>query len=91
MILKSARNDSKIKKRSVNLFHVLSRIFLMGNTEFQQQVNDTYTKQQYSKQKSREDMPIPTNIYLFQINHKNTRKNCETCLNLLIKTLERSD
>ena len=32
---------------------------------------------------------ITTNIYLFKINNKNTRKRCETCSKLTIKTPER--
>ena len=32
---------------------------------------------------------IPANIYLFKINNKSTRKRCEICSKLTIKTLER--
>ena len=32
----------------------------------------------------------PTNIYLFKVNERNTRKRCEICLKLIIETLERS-
>ena len=32
---------------------------------------------------------VPSNIYLFKINNKNTRKSCETCSKLIVKTLER--
>ena len=28
------------------------------------------------------------NIYLFKVNNRNTRKSCEICLKLTIKTLE---
>ena len=31
----------------------------------------------------------PTNIYLFKVNNRNTRKSCETCSRLTIKTQER--
>ena len=33
--------------------------------------------------------PIPANIYLFKVNNKNTRKRCEICSKLTIKTPER--
>ena len=32
----------------------------------------------------------PANSYLFKVNNKNTRKGCELCLELTIKTPERS-
>ena len=32
----------------------------------------------------------PVNIYLFKTNNRNTRKKCETCSKLTIKTSERS-
>ena len=32
-------------------------------------------------------MEYPTNIYLFQVNNRNIRKRCETCLKLTIKSL----
>ena len=32
---------------------------------------------------------FPANIYLFKVNNKNTRKMCETCSKLTIKTPER--
>ena len=32
--------------------------------------------------------PYPTNIYLFQVNNGNTRKRCEICSKLTIKTTE---
>ena len=32
---------------------------------------------------------VPVNIYLFKFNNKNTRKRCEMCLKLTIKTRER--
>ena len=31
----------------------------------------------------------PANIYLFKVNNRNTRKRCETCSKLTIKTPER--
>ena len=31
----------------------------------------------------------PANIYLFQVNNRNTSKRCETCSKLTIETLER--
>ena len=31
----------------------------------------------------------PTNIYLFKVNNRNTRKRCEICSKLTIKTPER--
>ena len=31
----------------------------------------------------------PANIYLFKVNNRNTRKRCEICSKLTIKTLER--
>ena len=31
----------------------------------------------------------PANIYLFKVNYKNTRKKCEICSKLTIKTPER--
>ena len=31
----------------------------------------------------------PPNIYLFKVNNRNTRKRCEACLKLTIKTAER--
>ena len=33
--------------------------------------------------------PDPANIYLFKVNNRNTRKRCEICLKLTIKTRER--
>ena len=33
--------------------------------------------------------PDPANIYLFKVNNRNTRKRCETCSKLTIKTPER--
>ena len=33
--------------------------------------------------------PIPANIYLYKINNRNTRKRCEICSKLTIKTPER--
>ena len=32
---------------------------------------------------------IPASIYLFKVNNRNTRKRCEICSKLTIKTLER--
>ena len=32
---------------------------------------------------------IPANIYLFKVNNRNTRKKCEICSKLTIKTPER--
>ena len=32
---------------------------------------------------------IPANIYLYKVNNRNSRKRCETCSTLAIKTLER--
>ena len=32
---------------------------------------------------------VPTNIYLFKVNNRDTRKGCEICSKLTIKTLER--
>ena len=32
---------------------------------------------------------IPTDIYLFKVNNRNTRKSCEICSKLTIKTPER--
>ena len=32
---------------------------------------------------------IPSNIYLFKVNNRNTRKRCEICAKLTIKTQER--
>ena len=32
---------------------------------------------------------ISANIYLFKVNHRNTRKRCEICSKLTMKTLER--
>ena len=32
---------------------------------------------------------IPTNIYLLKVNNRNTRKRCEMCSKLTIKTPER--
>ena len=32
---------------------------------------------------------VPANIYLFKVNNKNTRKRCEICSTLTIKTPER--
>ena len=32
---------------------------------------------------------IPATIYLFKVNDRNTRKSCEVCLKLTIKTPER--
>ena len=34
---------------------------------------------------------IPANIYLFKVNNKNTRKRCQICSKLTIKTPERRD
>ena len=34
-------------------------------------------------------MHFVANIYLFKVNNKNTRKKCEMCLKLRIKTPER--
>ena len=31
-------------------------------------------------------MKIPTNIYLFKFNNRNTRRGCEICSELTIKT-----
>ena len=31
----------------------------------------------------------PTNIYLFKVKHRNTRKRCKTCSKLTIKTPKR--
>ena len=31
---------------------------------------------------------VPTNIYLFKVNNRNTRKRCKICLKLTIKTPE---
>ena len=30
----------------------------------------------------------PANIYLFKVNHRNTRKRCKICSKLIIKTLQ---
>ena len=35
------------------------------------------------------DKKITANIYLFKVNNKNTRKRCEICSKLTIKTPER--
>ena len=35
------------------------------------------------------NMPSPANIYLFKSNNRNTRKNCQICSKLTIKTPER--
>ena len=32
---------------------------------------------------------LPANIYLLKVNNRNTRKRCETCSKLTIKTPER--
>ena len=32
---------------------------------------------------------LPTNIYLFKVNNRNTRKRCEICSKLTTKTPER--
>ena len=32
---------------------------------------------------------IPANIYLYKVNNRSSRKRCETCSTLAIKTLER--
>ena len=32
---------------------------------------------------------FPANIFLFKVNNRNSRKKCEICLNLTIKTPER--
>ena len=32
---------------------------------------------------------FPANIYLFKVNNRNTRKRCEICSKLTIKTPER--
>ena len=32
---------------------------------------------------------VPTNIYLFKVNNRNTRKRCKICLKLTIKTSKR--
>ena len=34
------------------------------------------------------DAHIPANIYLFKVNNKNTRKRCEICAYLTMKTPE---
>ena len=44
----------------------------------------TYFKNLYFKFKK-----IPTNINLFKVNNKNTRKRCEICSKLTIETPER--
>ena len=33
-------------------------------------------------------MNLPANIYLFQVNNRNTKKRCEICSKLIIKTVE---
>ena len=35
------------------------------------------------------DILYPAGIYLFKVDHENTRKMCEVCSNLIIKTPER--
>ena len=42
----------------------------------------------YSKQVMRNRI-FPANIYLFKVNNRNSRKRCEICSKLLIKTIER--
>ena len=34
---------------------------------------------------------FPANIYLFKVNNRNTRKMCELCSKLIIKTTKRRD
>ena len=36
-------------------------------------------------------LDFPANIYLFKVNNRNTRKRCEICSKLTIKTPERSE
>ena len=36
-----------------------------------------------------DSMSLPANSYLFKVNNKNTRKRCEICLKLTMKTPER--
>ena len=39
--------------------------------------------------KHRNEILCPANIYLFKVNYRNTKKRCEICLQLAIKTPER--
>ena len=38
---------------------------------------------------SHPQITLPANIYLFKVTYRNTRKRCEICLKLTIKTPER--
>ena len=40
------------------------------------------------KQNNTDKKGNPANIYLFKLNNKNTKKQCEICSKLTIKTLE---
>ena len=53
-------------------------------------VYPSYLFLKYLKQRNTLDNKIyPTNIYLFKVSNKNTRKRCEICSKLTIKTPER--
>ena len=50
---------------------------------------DKYLHKANKKRTSENFINIPANIYLFKVNNRNTRKSCEICLKLTIKTPER--
>ena len=53
------------------------------------EINKSFLYQFYFYRCHSFNQAIPANIYLFKVNNRNTRKRCEICSKLTIKTPER--
>ena len=76
------KNISESKKKE--------NIKLKSRKKFQNQEIFCYkNREKILNSMTSNSMNLPANIYLFEVSNRNTRKKCERCSKLIIKTPER--